>query len=464
MPRPTSARTTAPRRWPANWPTPPRVYDNQFRFNQSFSQAKTVQGGGLAVMGVPDPVADNGLSSGSGNVVVANNTFQGNLAGAGDGGGIALVGVNGTETGSSLASWFRVDIVNNVIVNNGAGKAGGGISLLDSSNVRIVNNTVSLNDSYATAARAFAIGDPTQAANTSAIATSDLQNGAGIAAYPHSTPFQARVAPLVLQGLPTAHAVHSNPTVQDSVVIGNRRYQWRVNYGLPQDQAACQYDATGVNPCFGLGHIVAGTLVAGPAPQGEQGNDIAVLGPTVLGVPLYRLKPDLFRVHEPAPGRRHAGPHQPRRHTGQRLRQLVLERAERRAQEHRLLRRAVGGEGCTGGRSPGAHRRDHGSGLRRRRQLHRRAFRPADPRHLQPVGEFHEPELHDGVDRLRHLQARGLGDQPAGRLLPGPGLRCQPVGLPSRRCCSATATACRAWAATGSAARWRSNREAEESP
>jgi large repetitive protein len=267
------------------------VYDNQFRFNQSFSQAKTVQGGGLAVMGVPDPVADNGLSSGSGNVVVANNTFQGNLAGAGDGGGIALVGVNGTETGSSLASWFRVDIVNNVIVNNGAGKAGGGISLLDSSNVRIVNNTVSLNDSYATAARAFAIGDPTQAANTSAIATSDLQNGAGIAAYPHSTPFQAHVAPLVLQGLPTAHAVHSNPTVQDSVVIGNRRYQWRVNYGLPQDQAACQYDAAGVNPCFGLGHIVAGTLVAGPAPQGEQGNDIAVLGPTVLGVPLYRLNP-----------------------------------------------------------------------------------------------------------------------------------------------------------------------------
>lgn len=274
------------------------VYDNQFRFNQSFSQAKTVQGGGLAIMGVPDPVANNGLSSGSGNVVVANNTFQGNLAGAGDGGGIALVGVNGTETGSNFNTWFRVDIVNNLIVNNGAGKAGGGISLLDSSNVNIVNNTVSLNDSYATAARAFGLGDPTQAANTSAIATSDLQNGAGIAAYPHSTPFRNRVAPFVLQGLPLAHGFHSNPRIQDTVAIGNRRYQWRIDYspGVAQDQANCRYDALGANPCFGL---------IGPAVQTDARNDIAVVGsPVLLGVDLYRLSPSysVFTAQHAADG------------------------------------------------------------------------------------------------------------------------------------------------------------------
>lgn len=264
------------------------VYDNQFLFNQSFSQAKTVQGGGLAVMGVPDPTANNGLSYGTGNVVVANNTFQGNLAGAGDGGGIALVGVNGSEVvgtngqvSNNLSTWFRVDIVNNVIVNNGAGVAGGGISLLDSSNVSIVNNTIALNDSYATAARAFANGDPTQAANggtpLARIATSSLQPGAGIAAYGHSTPFRT----LLGNGGPAAQRFFSNPTITDTVVLANRRYQWKVDYNVPQDQSACQYDVTtGINPCFGLGHLVGGTLTAGPAPITDVGNDIAVIGST----------------------------------------------------------------------------------------------------------------------------------------------------------------------------------------
>ena len=247
------------------------IYDNQFRFNQSFSQAKTVQGGGLAIMGVPDPVANNGLSAGTGNVVVANNSFHGNLAGAGDGGGIALVGVNGTDVSSNINNWNRVDIVNNVITNNGAGVAGGGISLLDSSNVNLVNNTIALNDSYATAARAFANGDPTQAQNltgTSRIATSAVQNGAGIAAYAHSSALRAVMPTTSTLG---NHRFFSNPTILNSVVLGNRSYNWKIDYTLPagQDQAACRYDAAGTNPCFGL---------IGPAPQTRRGNDIAVLG------------------------------------------------------------------------------------------------------------------------------------------------------------------------------------------
>lgn len=257
------------------------ILDNEFRFNQSFSQAKTVQGGGLAIMGAMDPVANNGLSTGTGNVVVANNLFQGNLAGAGDGGGIALVGVNGTEVpGAQQSAWFRADVINNVIVNNGAGVAGGGISLLDSPNVFIANNTVSVNDSYATGARAFANGDPTQAGNgttvASRIATSSLQNGAGIAAYAHSTPFRAAVnqASQVSQNTRT----FSNATLQNNVVLANRRYQWRINYNQDQTQSGCAYDATGANPCFGLGHLQGGTLVTGPASQTDVGNDIAVLG------------------------------------------------------------------------------------------------------------------------------------------------------------------------------------------
>ena len=63
--------------------------------------------------------------------------------------------------------------------------------------------------------------------------------------------------------------------------MANRRYQWQVNYNVPQDQALCRYDVTtGINPCFGLGHVVNGALVAGPAPTDGVGNDIAVIGST----------------------------------------------------------------------------------------------------------------------------------------------------------------------------------------
>ncbi|MGE4051718.1 MAG: hypothetical protein AB7F38_11660, partial [Piscinibacter sp.] len=127
------------------------VSNNQFRFNQSFSQAKSAQGGGLAVVGIYDNNQDNGVTFGTGSMAIVNNVFQGNLAGAGDGGGIALVGVNGSldVTNRNRNSWNRVDILGNVITNNGAGVAGGGISLQDAGNVHIVNNTVSMNDSFA---------------------------------------------------------------------------------------------------------------------------------------------------------------------------------------------------------------------------------------------------------------------------------------------------------------------------
>lgn len=259
------------------------IVDNQFRFNQSFAQAKTVQGGGLAIMGVPDPVADNGLSAGSGNVTVANNTFHGNLAGAGDGGGIALVGVNGTEVRgtNNTNNWYRVDVVNNVITNNGAGVAGGGISLLDSSNVFITNNTIALNDSYATAARAFGNGDPTQAQNgttpASRIATSTVQDGAGIAAYVHSPALRAVMPGAAALG---NHRVFSNPAILNSVVLGNRSYNWRIDYNVAQDQAGCLYSGTGANPCFGL---------VGPASETRRGNDIAVLGGSGILAPTYSV-------------------------------------------------------------------------------------------------------------------------------------------------------------------------------
>lgn len=255
------------------------VSDNQFRFNQSFSQAKSVQGGGLAIVGIVDP-ANTGIALGTGNVTVVSNTFQGNLAGAGDGGGIALVGVNGSaDVNNGLRlTWNRVDILNNLIVDNGAGVAGGGISLQDAANVNIVNNTIAMNDSYATAARAFqGSTSPTQASNCAqglgdpgclVIAQSVVQNGAGIAAYGHSGGLLARVAGFSAanQALAGKARWFSDAQVINSVVLGNRSFNWRIDYSLTQTD--CSYNTANGSPCFGL---------VGPASQARSGNDMAVL-------------------------------------------------------------------------------------------------------------------------------------------------------------------------------------------
>jgi hypothetical protein len=157
--------------------------------------------------------------------------------------------------------------------------------------VFIINNTIALNDNYATAARAFGNGDPTQAQNSvpgsaSRIATSSIQNGAGIAAYVHSAPFRALFGN---SGGPSAHNRYSNPTITNSVVVGNRRYNWTLNYnantglnGQGQYDPTCRYDNTNSltpNSCFGL---------VGPALTSDANNDIAVLGG---GASTLRLAP-----------------------------------------------------------------------------------------------------------------------------------------------------------------------------
>jgi large repetitive protein len=190
------------------------------------------------------------------------------------------VGVNGSRDVNSAdrSTWNRVDILNNLIVNNGAGVAGGGISLQDSPNVEIVNNTVAMNDSYATAERAFqGSTSPTNASNCAqglggpgclVIAQSVVQNGAGIVSYGHSGGLLSHMAGLpLLQQLALGKARwFSVGNIVNSVVLGNRSYNWKIDYTI--DQATCSYNTANGTPCFGL---------IGPASQTRTGNDVAVL-------------------------------------------------------------------------------------------------------------------------------------------------------------------------------------------
>ncbi len=76
----------------------PLIADNTVIFNESFFQGSTISGGGIFIGGAPAlPLAPGGLTPGAGNVQVIGNLIQGNSAGAGDGGGIRLAGVNGQD-------------------------------------------------------------------------------------------------------------------------------------------------------------------------------------------------------------------------------------------------------------------------------------------------------------------------------------------------------------------------------
>ncbi len=158
------------------------IEHNTIALNQSTNPTIPTNGGGIHVMGTPDtdPICGTqidadcppGLSDGTGPGLVINaNMIQANTAESGSGGGIRLQQVNGTDvatfpngcivalTGQLGACilgrtpaynyWNSVSVTNNIIVNNVAGWDGAGISLQDSLNVSIINNTIASNDSLA---------------------------------------------------------------------------------------------------------------------------------------------------------------------------------------------------------------------------------------------------------------------------------------------------------------------------
>jgi len=186
------------------------IADNMILFNESFAQAGPRSGGGVFIAGQPG--LQELLSPGSGSVTVDSNVIRGNLAGAGDGGGIQLLSVNGDDATGNQNSWHSVDIVNNMINNNVAGLAGGGIAMQDALRVSIRNNTVAHNESTATTALAFSPGVFNQTNPTPA----------GIVARTHSPDLEAEL-----------DAVFSDaPLITNSIVEHNRSFFW-LNFDDP---------------------------------------------------------------------------------------------------------------------------------------------------------------------------------------------------------------------------------------
>ncbi len=194
------------------------IEHNVVAFNQSFSQGIAAAGGGILVAGAP---ALGQLSEGSGSVKVIANLIQGNNAGAGDGGGIRTSMVNGMDVEASPtdpSGWYEVQLLNNTIVNNVAGLAGGGISMQDTARIKILHNTIAHNDSTATTGEAFTPGVPNQ---------SNAQP-AGIVARKHS---QALTDAFGVDPLVDPLSVFSNPLLANNIIWENRSFYFLVDAG-----------------------------------------------------------------------------------------------------------------------------------------------------------------------------------------------------------------------------------------
>ena len=198
------------------------VEGNQILFNEQFNQGLSVSGGGIFIGG-QTPLVAGGLSPGSGNVDIVGNVILGNSAGVGDGGGIRLSQTNGQDVNGSPGSWRGIDIFNNMIANNVAALAGGGISLQDAAKARIAHNVVANNDSTASAANAFTPGS----------FTSDPQP-AGIVARAHSPALRSAITAAC--GTSTNQYCDSdkpNPQLQDNIIWHNRSFFVEPSNGQP---------------------------------------------------------------------------------------------------------------------------------------------------------------------------------------------------------------------------------------
>jgi hypothetical protein len=212
------------------------IANNQILFNQNFNQSPGAwNGGGVFITGGPPADPAVLLSTGSGSVLINANLLQGNLAGAGDGGAISLLQVNGADVEASKKpeDWYTADLFNNMIVNNVAGLAGGAIALKDVTRSNILHNTVAFNDSTATAGLAFTPGFPNQS----------NPQPAGIVSRPHSDVLFAVIDEKVE---PPFNAAYANPRMEDNIIWHNRSFYVYVDDTLDPPFYGLIPDVTGV--------------------------------------------------------------------------------------------------------------------------------------------------------------------------------------------------------------------------
>ena len=184
------------------------IRENRILFNEDFFGAllnKAGKGGGIFIGG---NVAGG---TGSGNVTVNANLIQGNLAGAGSGGGIHVFAANGEDLKDfpgQPANWYRIKIFNNMIVNNVAAHSGAGIFMQDVVRGYILQNTIINNDSTATSSLSFEAG-----------AANSTPQASGVVTAVNSQALQ-----LILDTSGPTEPDYSNPVLVNNIIRHNRTW------------------------------------------------------------------------------------------------------------------------------------------------------------------------------------------------------------------------------------------------
>ncbi|HEY6872690.1 MAG TPA: choice-of-anchor D domain-containing protein [Geobacteraceae bacterium] len=179
-------------------------------------------------------------------------------------GAIPAVMTNGVLTVLDFRKnqWYELDVFNNIIVDNSSADHGGGISLDNTVNSFVVNNTVANNDATSTSIGAFSLPQCTNddAEGQFCPNTAPLENGGtagfsvsvpqvgGIASFAHGTDLNnilqagAFCNPSIIGSHPYNPAdpatypctPFSNPVLQDNIIWHNRSFYWdsRINNNL----------------------------------------------------------------------------------------------------------------------------------------------------------------------------------------------------------------------------------------
>ncbi|MGA3806977.1 Ig-like domain-containing protein [Ralstonia nicotianae] len=279
-----------------------QIARNWVLFNQSNNPTLPTYGGGIIAQGVPpdgtfcenatvDVDCAPQLSDGAGpGLVIDSNLLIGNTAESGKGGGLRLQQVNGTDvqrSPSDPSKWYAVRVINNIIGNNVAGWAGGGVSLQDAVNVSFINNTVVSNDATASsgvlfntdAAAQANVGPPNcttvGAETTCQPITTSTNQPAGLETAPHTgnlnTAFTG-ASGACPAGMPNCTKI-SNPLMTNNLFWQNRTFHITVG-GLDTGIQGLQNIVTLIPTLNQAGHPT------GYCPSGAVYWDIGVAGDT----------------------------------------------------------------------------------------------------------------------------------------------------------------------------------------
>jgi hypothetical protein len=254
-----------------------KITRNKVLYNQSFQQTNTTNGGGILIAGEPSTATQ--LSMGSGTVSVDSNVIRGNSAEAGSGGGIRLQQVNGADVATNLLSWHVVTVTNNIITDNMAGVAGGGIALADTLISVINHNTIASNDVTGSA------GIVLTGANQAGLAGTGKPAPAGISSEPNSGALAARIASNPL--LAALAKLVSSPIMSNNVVWQNRSFFVKTIAGVAQLCSSNRTSDPAGNTCVTLpAQTTTGQCTGSPAYW-----DLGIVGDTSPTPGTVKLNP-----------------------------------------------------------------------------------------------------------------------------------------------------------------------------